>query len=156
VIFTSHPDLTEEVHLWLDDMAEQVAGDLDEDGTPESRTFEPTTSAMCGEEPDLHGGSLTPASETWASNVMDLLGTTGVCEECRTRVALYYDMADEVTLDATSDGVPVCPECESIYRTATLRRVYTDTVDGSTEAIATRHHGCDECGHEWETDVVIE
>lgn len=152
MIFTSHPDLTNEVHLWLDDMVEEIHGDFDEDGTPESRTFEPTGVSMCGEEPDLHGGSLTPASETWANNVMDLLGTTGVCEECRTRVALYYDMADEVTLSCVS-GYYACEECGTTAGEPALTRVFTDDEDAT---IVDLHVTCAECGHEWDKEELFE
>ena len=152
MIFTSHPDLVEEVHLYLDDMVQEVHGDHDEDGTPESRTFEPEGAAVCGADPQVGMAGLTPASETWASNVMDLLGTNGVCEDCRTRVALYYDMAEDVTLSVTS-GYITCKECGTTTGKPTLTRVWRDEDGTSMADLDVRCHECDE---EWELEVPLE
>lgn len=148
MIYTSHPDLAEEVHLWLDDMVAEVHTDHDEDGTPEARHWEATGASLCGVEVDRN---LTPARETWAEGVMDLLGTTGVCEECRTRCALYYDMATEVTLSCTS-GYYQCENCTTTSGEPALRRVFTNEDD---ETCVDLHVTCVDCGHEWDKEELF-
>lgn len=138
----------EDLHLYLDDMVEETS-----EGEPVA-----VGAALCGTTHEDHGFDeeelwhVKAASETWASNVMDLLGDTRTCEACRTRCALYYDMAEDVTLSVTS-GYITCEECGTTTGKPTLKRVWTDE-DGTS--MADLDVECHECNEEWELEVPLE
>lgn len=140
----------DETHLWLEGMVEEA-----EDG-PETEL-----GALCGTTLlDLgyeHNHAIRPASNTWADGLIDLLGDNRLCEECRTRAAVYFDRQGEVTLKATSHEVPVCPVCEEDGREPYKRKAeLTNIVSKEEGTVVERALECDECGHEWEDEVSME
>lgn len=149
-------DRDEQMHLWLDGMVDET--DEDEEGR-----LVPQLSAMCG----LHLADMAfpgsvephvkPASETWAEGLIDLLGDQRLCEECRTRAAVYFDRQDEVTLKATNHEVPECPECEEAGRDSFKRKAHLANIVSKEEGtMVERVLECDECGHEWEDEIDME
>lgn len=141
------------MHVWLEGMVDET----DED---EEERLVPQLSAMCGVHvEDLHWPGdiephVKPANETWANSLVDLLGHSKLCEECRTRAAVYFDRQEDVTLTAQTHDVPECPECEkagrdSFKRTATIANI----VQREDKTVVERAVECDECGHEWESHV---
>lgn len=143
----------EKMHLWLDGMVDET--DEDEEGN-----LVPSLAAMCGkhiEDMTFPGGvdpHAQPASETWAEGLIDLLGDNRICEECRTRAAVYFDRQGEVTLAATSADVPECPKCEDSGRDSFKRKAaITNIVQRADKTVVERSIECHECGHEWEDHV---
>lgn len=155
----------EQMHLWLDGMVgeEEKVQLYDEDGNEEGVQVVPSLAALCGLSIDelAFPGSVEPhvkpASETWADGLIDLLGDNRLCEECRTRAAVYFDRQDEVTLKATNHEVPVCPECDEDGRDAFKRKAHLANIVSKKEGtVVERALECNECGHEWEDEIGME
>jgi len=145
IMAESH-DTEAAMHLWLDGM-------IDESDEDERGLLVPSLTALCGahleptdEDPQPY---VEPANETWAESLVDLLGDKRLCEECRTRAAVYFDRQEDVTLTANTHGVPECPECESNERTATI----TNIVQREDKTVVERTVTCNECDHKWEDHV---
>lgn len=101
-------------HLWLGHQVK--AGNHEVYGT----RYNPDTPAMCGfdlsdrwnphDEVDPY---LIPANETTVSDVHALLREGDLCEDCRTRMAIYLGIEEEVGLWAFDVDTPdkTCPTC---------------------------------------------
>jgi len=125
----------------------------------ETKVFVSSHPAMCGAELDdlpFPGGvepQLKPANEaTWAEEVMDLLGDNRMCEECRTRLAVYHGLTDQVTLWASSAvETDRCGECE------VSAAYHIEGVHGGGEESrgrVVRQAYCPECGRDITRDGV--
>lgn len=110
-----HPEYDdEEIHLWLDEMVKSWEHEVF--GTQ----FDPEGAALCGHDLAAHWEQtedgdtyyVEPAKERpGVSSLVDLLNHPSVCEECKTRASVYYDVVDEVDLWAKTALLDECGAC---------------------------------------------
>ena len=136
------------VHLWLEDMVE--------DAIVEGKgAYLPEEPALCGHDLREHWDHdeedhayLEPAKEApMADSLTDLLTSKAVCEECKTRAAVYYDVVDEAALWAKTSVLSRCSSCDV--------DLVAEILGVKGEGLVKRRTFCPLCDYETEDEVRI-